>query len=296
MLGWTLTCAGQTALTFLARSDSTLSLPVITVHNLDSAIDRYRVVEPDSAGLVLNILADEYMRLRSHCALPMQAVSVNGLSIDASRLEARLRAATIPRRRLDNFDIIRSDLAEMLCYALLEDEYGTRFGYQGVCHRETTQLPGRGIDAVGIEDGDPLTLVLGEAKVSDEKRSPPRVVDTNDDSLRNQHRGHLRELEATASKVWNMSRHVMDMNLRDRFFVAASLLEFARWDKLRVVSACVLVRPKDKYTKADFGSFMQSPSDFRPAYIRYWVVSLPDGVEPTVTSWYESIERAGGLK
>lgn len=264
---------------------------------LDASPHHYRVFAPNSAQDWFGASAAEYVRLRTRCKLPVEDVTLDGITVlDVSAISARLRKGLVPARRAikkeeeRNFDIIRSDFGETLCYMLLEQEYGTRFGYQSICDRELIQLPGRGIDAVGVEDGSPLTLVLGETKVSDEKASPPQVVDKSTDCLRVQHTDHLSDLSNTADKIWNFSRHIIDLGLRKLYFLAAILLEEKRWERLRVIACCVLVRPSQKYTSKDFGSFRKKPADYAPADIRFLVISLPSDVEPVIADWYRRVQ------
>jgi hypothetical protein len=186
--------------------------------------------------------------------------------------------------------VTRSDFGETLCYMLLGQEYSTIFGYKSVRDRELINLPGRGIDAIGIENDGKLTLVLGEVKVSNANASPPQVVDASDDSLRNQHLGYLRELNITAKKIWNLSRHVLDATVRDLLFTALWCLEEQRLDKLQLVACCVLIRPRNRYTVKDFGSFVKRPADYEPARIRFVVVCIPGDVEEVVDNWYATVK------
>lgn len=253
----------------------------------------YRVHAPDPESDWMEELAQEYVDLRTACGTPLVDVSLDGLEnvVDVGALRARLQAATIPRRRRGNFDVVRSDFGETMAYSLLEQEYGTQFGYKGVRDRELVQQPGRGIDAVGVEDGAKLTLVLGETKVSDEDRCPPRVVDENEDSMRNQHLGHMEDRVVTANKLLDWGRRIADPELQERFFRAALLLERDMWDHLRVVACCVLVRPAARFAKGDYGTFYTNADDFAPANVRFLTVCLPEGVEPVVQTWYEVVGR-----
>jgi hypothetical protein len=251
----------------------------------------YRVHAPDPETDWVGELAREYVGLRTACGTPLVDVSLDGLEdiVDVTAIRARLHAAAIPRRRQGNFDVVRSDFGETMAYSLLEQEYATKFGYKSVRDRELVQSPGRGIDAVGVEEGAKLTLVLGETKVSDEDRCPPRVVDENDDSMRNQHRGHMEDRTVTANKLLDWARRIPDPELQERFFRAALLLERDMWDRLRVVACCVLVRPAERFAKGDYGTFYSDAVDFAPADVRFLTVCLPERVEPTVQTWYDAV-------
>ncbi len=258
-------------------------------------IHRYQVFSDSRDSAWLESVAKEYVALRMATASPLSEVSLEGIDVlSVDHIRERLAQAVIPHRRNGPLDVVRSDFGEVLLYALLEGEHGTRLGYKSVRDRELVQLSGRGIDAVGVEDcPEPgcVTLVLGEAKVSDEDRSPPRVVDTADDSLRKQHLSHLTNRGATADKIFDQSRHVADEEVRNRLIAAALLLEDERWDKLRIVACCALVRSDARFAPGDFGTFRAAPSDYTPAAIRFLVVRLPESVEDTVTKWHQIIQR-----
>jgi hypothetical protein len=185
----------------------------------------------DAEANWIDPLAESYVQLRTQCSAPVEDVSLDGIDVvNTDAIRARLRQACVPRRRGGPFDIVRADFGEVVAYAVLEQEYGSTLGYKGVRDRELVALPGRGIDAIGVEDGPRLTLVLAETKVSDEDRTPPRVVDATDDSLREQHRGHMADLITTANKVFEWGRRAGEADLQAKFFRAALLLERQRWD------------------------------------------------------------------
>ena len=84
---------------------------------------------------------------------------------------------------------------------------------------------------------------------------PPAVVDKADDSLANQHRGHMNDLDSTANKLWDTARRVDDPALRDLYFIAALCLEHRKLDAVQIISCCTLVRSKKYCSVADFWEF-----------------------------------------
>lgn len=266
------------------------------MESLDASPHQYRAYAVAEDDDWQRSSAAEYVKLRTECSLPVEDISVDGITVmDVEGIRQRLKNATVPKRRSFktqremSFDVIRSDLGETLSFMLLDEMYATKFGYKSVRDRELIQLPGRGIDAVGIEDGDPLTLVLGETKVSNEE-SPPQVVDSSTDSLKAQHTEHLKDTKVTAAKIWNLARHVLDVRLRDLYFLAAFYLEEQRWEQLKIVACCVLVRPCEKYQQLDYGSFRAKPSNFAPADIRFLIICLPGDIDSIITGWYENVQ------
>ncbi len=279
-----------------------VALTLIPLDDRSDAVHSYCAWRLDEQSDWRSQASAEYRRLRTASPTPRRnIVSTDGLTvIDTTTIDRRLRNATIPRRRRprlstanrgrpENFDTVRSDFGETLAAMLLSQEWGTKFGYQAVRDRETIHLPGRGIDIVGVElptaSSERLRLILGEVKVSSDRNSPPSVVDTKEDGLAKQHLAHLREHQVTSEKLWNTSRMVVDVDIRDRFLEAALYFEDALWDHLDVVCCAILVRPKGCYNATDFGNKLTSPDDYRPALIRFCILCISDTLDSTVDAW-----------
>lgn len=262
------------------------SLSLSIIHSSDNASHSYRVYEPQDASW-LTTLASEYVALRTACSNPIPSGLADGIDVlDMTAVMSHIRASTIPMRRQGNFDVVRSDFGEVILYQILEQLYGTKIAIKSVRDRELISLPGRGIDVVGIEESGLLTLVICEAKVSNEAISPPRVVDRNDDCLRNQHLAHLQNAGATKAKIWDIARKA-DSTLRGLYWRAALYFQNNDWDKLRLVTCCGLVRPRDKYQAQDFGSFAGAPGDYSPSDVRFLIFCVPgDDIDPTVTAFH----------
>lgn len=271
---------------------ATMHFNLITT--LDDPPHLFRCYTPADDGW-LDELAAEYVALRTSCSFDLDDVRLDGVEIlNAAALQARLEANTVPvSTGGGNFDVVRSDMGELLHYLLLETEFQTRFGYKSVRDRELIQLTGRGIDAVGIElDDAKLILCLGETKVSDAAASPPEVVDKKDDCLRAQHLDHLNDLAATTRKVFDLGRRARDPDLQNLFFAAGLLLEGGELDQLEIISCSVLVRPEARHTDEDYGSFRSSPADFVPSTVRFLVVRVPDDIKSMVESLASAIGGA----
>lgn len=228
-----------------------------------------------------------YEDLRTQCTVAINPDALaEATGFGMAELSARLAAAVVPPRGSGNFDIVRSDFGESLAYLVLDDAFGTEFAYRSVRDRERIEMPGRGIDAVGVERTEPPTLVLCETKVSNEDQHPPGVVDASADGLRKQHLGHLEALtEETARKVWNCARFARTEETQILFFRVATLLSEGCLDDLRIVAACFLVRPQDVFDHTDFGTFHAVPEDFAPASVRFLVATVPGPVDDVVDEW-----------
>jgi hypothetical protein len=279
-------------------SNQVASLGCTIIECLDVDAHHYRALAPTSHinSSWLQAVAAKYIALRTECKGPLAPVVVDGITVfDVQQVRSAIRRGAIPKRRSgSNFDVVRSDFGETLAYILLEMFYGSSLGYQSVRDRELTNSTGRGIDVLAIEWKEKLTLVIGEVKVSNDKASPPQVVDTSDDCLRNQHLGHLSDRATTAKKITNSSRNITDAKLRSLFIFAAELLEEGQWNELDIITYSLLVRPRNRYISTDFGSFYTTPSDYVPSNIRFVVFCIPDEVEPIIQEWYAIVEKLNG--
>lgn len=269
----------------------------ISVTNKDASPHTYRVNEPEDLPAWINAVAAEYVALRTECLVsissPLEIAGVGIVNIES--IQKRLQQACVPESDLhrNQFSVTRSDLSEVAAYMTLEKDYSTEIGFKLTRDRELITLPGRGIDAIGIEKGDKLVVVLTEVKFSDENSAPkpPGVVDRKKDSMRNQHKAHLKEREETIKKLFECARKAKDEELRNQYLRAAFYLDDERWDLMEVVSCCVLVRPKERYSDGDFGSFIDSPNDFKPANVRFIIISLPDNLDNIMKLWSERVEE-----
>lgn len=239
-------------------------------------------------------IAKQYRNLRTSTRFPIEPICLDGLEFSVEVIKERIAANTTPERKGGNFDVVRSDFGEVISYMALEQVYSTQFGYKSVRDRELIQLPGRGIDGVGVEVADKLRLVMTETKVSHDNRTPPPVVDSQRDSMRNQHIGHNTE-DNTCKKIWDVARKTTTAELQSLFFKAALLFEDRKFDVLDVVTCCVLVRPQAVHNGNDFGTFRSSPADFDHGKIRFLVVCIPseygNNIELVIDEWYRMLNE-----
>jgi len=240
-------------------------------------------------------MAQEYIRLHARSEERIEAIRsrLEGLDLDVTNVAKRLQRDSLPVRRHDNFDVVRSDFGELLCYMLLERDYTTVIGTKSIDLRELTDSAGRGIDAIGIEEeGDQYALVLCEVKVSDERVSPPRVVERNEDSLKNQHLAHIANLyEETKKKVWRSAKLARDPKVREVLDVVGVLLDEHLLEHLKIVACSVLVRSTATHQLRDFGCFYTDPAQFQPAAIRYLIACVPGTIDDIIREWYDLLQR-----
>ncbi|MEN5229139.1 hypothetical protein [Brevundimonas naejangsanensis] len=277
-------------------------MPWGSIASSDTSVDphHYSTHEPDDFSTWIEVVAAEYVKLRTTFAAPLpEILDFAGTgSFSGAAIKARVAKATVPTADYDkgNFSVLRSDLSEVAAYMLLERTFGTEIAFKLVRDRELKKLPGRGIDAIGVEVGNKHVIVLTEVKFSDEAcaAKAPQVVDISKDSMRAQHRGHMKERSETIDKLYDCARRAGTDSERNNVLAAAMYLEQELWEKVDVVSCCVLVRPKDRHTDADFGTFHATPLDYQPARVRFLVWKLPGDMETILNTWAGAVEKQVG--
>src|SRR2546421_8176511 len=95
----------------------------------------YRVYNLDASDMNswLETLADEYIRLRTKRKARLQSLSTTGVGtveptlVNTKVLEFKRRKlrASVPFYEPGNFNVLRSDLGELLNYILVENNYNT---------------------------------------------------------------------------------------------------------------------------------------------------------------------------
>jgi len=236
------------------------------------------VLEPQADDW-LDTLAEEYRQLRTAAVVPLELLQ--GLEVSVQELQRRLQLRMLPTRRTGatrHLSVERSDLGELALAVAGQQFRDYLYGYRSVRDRELVQLPGRGIDQIGVraatEDGqEVIYLSLGEAKVSAEAKTPPRVVHGARDSLHEQHIGHLTEREATSQKLWNARRQTTDPHTARLLASAAWLWDEDNDGRLIVRCTSMLVRP-DHGSLGDAGPFQSSPSTYEPGEVDFMVLRV----------------------
>ena len=217
-----------------------MAISFVPLLELDTETDCYRVVIVDDDSSWSQDLIEEYLRLRTNLTVPLEEGLTDGITVlDPSEIAKYLRRYSVPVYEPGNFNVVRSDFGEILSYRVLEEMFGTQFPHKPIRSRELINRPGRGLDAVGVESGEQITIVICEAKVSSEDVSPPRVVDTNNDGLRVQHRGHMQNRQATLAKLWEQSRQATNTPARALLMSALLRLEHGKDEGVRFVACSV---------------------------------------------------------
>lgn len=185
-------------------------------------------------------------------------------------------------------------MGEVLAYMLLTQEYGTLIGYKSVRDRELIDLPGRGIDVIGVENGEKIRLILGEVKVSNAEDSS-NVVDYNDDAISKSLEKHIQQHGITSRKLWSIIPRTRDIHFREMLEVAALYWDHKMWTHLSVICSGILVRPEEKYKKEEFGKLIKEPKLVDPAKVRFLIICMQNDLEDLADQLHRLIGAEGGV-
>lgn len=196
-------------------------------------------------------------------------------------------------------DIFRSDLGELLTTYYFEEkiEKERRFliPLKNISYRERSDMPGRGFDALGYrKDEDRVNLLIGEAKVSAEKRNPPTVVDASEDSIYKSQKLHH---DNTAMVLQRLTDYVKRLNpSSEHFIVLAGLIikmNEGKHDDFDITYGCGLVRDSTCVNEhKDFGKMQSNENEFAPGKIEFAIFSFSEkNIDETIDLFYHQVKK-----
>jgi hypothetical protein len=218
-----------------------------------------------------------------------QIISQNAIPIDRKREQGS--QSSVFR------DIYRSDLGELLMTYYFEEKLPEEERFiiplKNITFRERAELPGRGLDAIGYKySKGTVEILLGEAKVSAEKKSPPAVVDSNDDSL---YKTHLKYKTSTPLVIQRLSDYARRLNAKDATIIGFAILCLNKniTDKCSITYGCTLIRD---YTcvnvPSDYGKFKTNETEFEPGQIQFYILSFSNkSIDETVDMFYQKVQE-----
>jgi hypothetical protein len=194
-------------------------------------------------------------------------------------------------------DIYRSDLGELLMTYYFEEKLDEKSRYiiplKNITFRERDDMPGRGLDAIGYKVTDTtIDILLGEAKVSAEKKNPPAVVHQSKDSIyATQKRYH----DDKQSVVRRLSDFCKRLGSVDAEIIGLAILNIdsENKDKCSITFGCTLIRDHLCLdAKKDFGKLKTDADSFKPDKIHFSILSFADkSIEETVQLFYEKVQE-----
>ena len=254
--------------------------------------------------------AEKYLEQRSHTQFDYKEVKEQtlfnnlGFSTDVLKQIVTKNATPIDKKREQGLepavlnDIYRSDLGELLMTYYFEEKlpYGEQFiiPLKNITFRERAELPGRGLDAIGYKKiGDAkVEILLGEAKVSADKKSPPPVVDSTNDSIYNTQSKHKNEVPVVIQRLSDYARR---LNIKDAEIIGFAIvcLEHKLTGHFTITYGCTLIRDHTCVNDTkDFGKVKTNEKDFEPGKVHFSILSFSDkSIKETVDLFYNKVQE-----
>lgn len=194
-------------------------------------------------------------------------------------------------------DIYRSDLGELLMTYYFEEKLpdGERFiiPLKNITFRERADMPGRGLDAIGYKHSDgKIEILLGEAKVSEAKQSPPAVVDATDDSIYKTQKHHYNNLPVVIQRLSDFARR---LNGQDATMLGFAIVNMSLGmdNKYSITYGCTLIRDYECVNdQTDFGKMKTNAVEFEPGEVHFSVLSFQNKtIQETVGLFYEKVQE-----
>lgn len=258
----------------------------------------------------LNYFSREYLKQRSQTQFDYSGINEQvlyknlGFGTDALKKIINRNAIPIDKKREQSLqpailnDIYRSDLGELLMTYYFEEKIpdGERFiiPLKNITFRERAELPGRGLDAIGYKKSNDthVEILLGEAKVSADKNSPPSVVDKKDDSIFNTQLKHKNEVPVVIQRLSDYARR---LNVKDAEIIGFAIVCLANslTDNFSITYGCTLIRDHTCVNEAsDFGKLKAKASDLEPGKVHFSILSFSDkSINETVDLFYNKVNE-----
>lgn len=246
--------------------------------------------------------ATNYLQLLTSTAFDPSKVDsdprFSDVGFSSSKLKELIKKYSTPSRKTTTKkdDIYRSDLGELIMISFFEKTLKSKYPNEenfiipikNIATRENIDMPARGLDVVGYRNGETINLLLGEAKVSEERNSPPKVVDKNKDSLYETHTKHRTDKEYLLKKLMTVARK-LSYEHSNPFLQVIGHIEDNQFDKFKIVYGCCLVRDSHCHKPTDFGKMKSSVSEFEPNSVHFLIVSFDKSITETVDAFHKKV-------
>lgn len=193
-------------------------------------------------------------------------------------------------------DIYRSDLGELLTGYYFEEklEEGERYviPLKNISFRERFDMPGRGNDVLGyrVSDDGTITLLLGEAKVSEQKSNPPTVVDSSRDSIYAAQKYYHDSIDTVSQRLCEYLKRLTSP--KDIKVIGCAIM-LLKSDRVSITYGCGLVRDYScSKEPEDFGKMKTEVESFRPGSVHFAIFSFSNTtIESTVQQFYDKVKE-----
>jgi len=261
---------------------------------IDAFIDKFArkyIEQRSQSNADISLLNQEQLFKNSgfDTALLEEIISRNSVARDFKR-EASETPAVLQ-------DIYRSDLGELLMTYYFEEKLDESSRYiipiKNITYRERDDMPGKGMDAIGYRvDGDKIEILLGEAKVSEQKKNPPDVVHTSGDSIYATQKKHNDDLDEVVRRLSDYCRRI---DAKSATVIGAAILriETKQMESCSLTFGCSLIRDfACVHAENDFGKMKSNANEFKPNKIHFSILSFTGKeIAETVQLFYEKVQE-----
>lgn len=250
---------------------------------------------------VIDNYADKYIELRSKIANYLDIDNdprFKNLGFSTEQLKQIIKENTIPIRNAIRpmNDIYRSDLGEMILTSYFDKEnedFGDSFiiPLKNIWDREHNDLPGRGIDVTGYKfNNDKIEILIGEAKVSEEKKNPPQASQ----EIFLEQKKYTENKEYFKRRISNYSKKLTPEHAKN-FMLVLVALECEVEDVYDVLYGCCLVRDSSCFNDADYGNMKTKCNNFDPNRIHFLIPTFDKSIKDTIDLFYKKVtEKVNG--
>jgi hypothetical protein len=257
----------------------------------------------------LEKFANRYIEQRSQLNFDLKGLDDNILfktnGFDSKLLEGIIREHAVAHDFLkdknNNPDVLRniyrSDLGELLMTYYFEEKLDSESKFiiplKNITFRERADMPGRGLDAIGYRvDSDKITVLLGEAKVSHERKSPPSVVDKTEDSIYKTHKKHNDNIDVIIERLTDYCRR---LGTSDAEMIGLVILSMKanKKDVYSLTFGSTLIRDfKCVNESSDFGKMKTNIKEFTPNKIHFSILSFTEKeISETVELFFKKVQE-----
>lgn len=274
-------------------------------------MDRFKEYKVKVFDAFIDKFAERYVRQRSsvNAEALRKAAEIN-CGIDTTALMKVIQRNSCyvdPEREAGHTpspvnDIYRSDLGELLTTYYFEEKLpeGERYiiPLKNISSRELPGKPGRGLDAIGYRkeaDGS-FTLLLSEAKVSDEKRNPPQVVHGKEDSIYKIQKAHHDNQPMVLERLTDYIRKQASGETIVALGCIVLFMSKGQTDRFKVTYGCGLVRDTTCVDATrDFGKMQSNANEFRPGEVDFAIFTFTEKtVSEAVDLFYRKVREIVG--
>lgn len=262
--------------------------------------------EVEVSDAFIEKFAKRYIQQRSECQSNLNSIPINslidGLPFSTDFIQKVIEKNTVfvdIAREAGGVppalqDIYRSDLGEMLLTYYFEEKIAApeRFHIplKNITFRELAGLPGRGLDAIGYRIiNDKVELLIGEAKVSTQKKNPPAVVHDADDSIWQTQVKFKNDRSLLVQRLSDYAKRLSAEHVAP-IMAAIVSMEYSLDDTFDIVFGCALIRDHDcMKVNEDFGVFYTRQTDFDPYQLSFCILNFDKNIGDTVDLFYKKV-------